>query len=250
MTLSLKKYDVDHLVDDANILLIGKRATGKTILTQYILSQFPDISRGVVFSTSHSEYGYDHQEIEIMNEYDGEKMKKILEEQKERIRRNRKGDSKEDARMFIVLDDQIIYNHRADSALKSLLLNNRRYKILVISILSAPVVPADFRPNFNLVFLFRENVLNQRRMLYENFGGMLEKFEQFNMIFEQCTEDYGCLVIDQTTRESNIDKTMFWFLVDKAFVDTQDTVAEENIQEDGSGGSSSSEENQENCVIC
>ena len=145
MTLSLKKYDVENLVDDTSILLVGKKATGKTMLAQYMLSQFPDLSRGVVFSSNGADYGYDHQEIEVVKEYDAERMKVILEEQKENIRRNRKGDSKEDVRMFVVLDNDIIYNHRADAILSQLIMNNRRYKILVIAMIQTPNLPPALR---------------------------------------------------------------------------------------------------------
>tara|TARA_B100000131_G_scaffold235577_1_gene227564 strand:- start:392 stop:784 length:393 start_codon:yes stop_codon:yes gene_type:complete len=72
-------------------------------------------------------------------------------------------------------------------------------------------LPPALRANCDFVFVFKEPVLSNREKLYKNFFGIFPTFEMFNKVLEACTEDYGCLVLDNTVRSNKISDCVFWW---------------------------------------
>ena len=61
-------------------------------------------------------------------------------------------------------------------------------------------VPPNLRTNIDFVFILRENYVSNRKRLYEHYAGMFPTFEIFCQVMDQCTEDYNCLVIDNSAK--------------------------------------------------
>ena len=61
------------------------------------------------------------------------------------------------------------------------------------------------------VFLFRNNIVQDRKRLYNNYGYMFKSFEQFCLIMNKYTENYGCVVICQGSKSNNILDQVFWY---------------------------------------
>jgi hypothetical protein len=221
MSLKLKRFDPESIDDYASVVLIGKRITGKTTLAQHLLGSFADIPRGFVVSQHSDDYGFEHQDIQCHEEYDQEALKTFLQEQKQRIRACRKREAQEDCRAFVLLDDHILQQNRANKYIHYLFTNGRNYRLLVVILLQYPCLPPKLRANTDYVFMFRDNVLSSRRKLFEHFGGMIDKFETFNTVLEHCTDDYGTLVYDNTTKSTKLNEVFSWYKVDKKEVEAQ-----------------------------
>ena len=43
---------------------------------------------------------------------------------------------------------------------------------------------------------------------------MFPTFEVFCQVMDQCTENYECLVIDNTTKSNKLEDTVFWYKAD------------------------------------
>ena len=56
-------------------------------------------------------------------------------------------------------------------------------------------IPPNLRTNIDYVFILRENIVSNRKRIYEHYAGMFPSFEMFCQIMDQCTENYECLVI-------------------------------------------------------
>jgi hypothetical protein len=76
-------------------------------------------------------------------------------------------------------------------------------------------IPPNLRTNIDYVFILRENFVSNRRRIYENYCGMLPTFEAFCAVLDQTTENYECLVVNNTTRSNRIDDQLFYYKADE-----------------------------------
>ena len=69
----------------------------------------------------------------------------------------------------------------------------------------------DLRANVDYVFILRENVIQNREKLYKSFFGIFPTFQMFNQVMDSCTENYECLVLDNTSKSNKIQDCVFWY---------------------------------------
>ena len=69
----------------------------------------------------------------------------------------------------------------------------------------------NLRTNIDFVFILRENIVSNRRRLYEHYAGVFPTFEIFCQIMDQCTNNYECLVIDNTSTSNKLEDIVFWY---------------------------------------
>ena len=65
--------------------------------------------------------------------------------------------------------------------------------------------------NVDYVFLLREPVIQNRVKLYKNFFGIFPTFDEFQEVMNACTENYDCLVLDNTAKSNKIEDVVFWY---------------------------------------
>jgi hypothetical protein len=53
-----------------------------------------------------------------------------------------------------------------------------------------------------------------RKRLYENYCGFVPTFDIFNQIMDAATQNYECLVVDNTTKSNNITDMLYWYRAD------------------------------------
>ena len=82
---------------------------------------------------------------------------------------------------------------------------------LIITMQYCMGIPPNLRTNVDYVFICREpKVCNQKR-LYEHYAGMFPTFQMFREVLNQCTANYGCLVIDNNAQSSKLEDQAFWY---------------------------------------
>lgn len=69
----------------------------------------------------------------------------------------------------------------------------------------------DLRTNIDYVFILRENIRTNRERLWKSYGGIFNTLDQFNAVMDSVTEDYGALVIDNTSKSNKIEDVAFWY---------------------------------------
>ena len=92
------------------------------------------------------------------------------------------GNSKTDPRLVTILDD-CLYDDRwtKDKAIKTIFMNGRHYKILFLVTMQYPLgIPPSLRCNIDYVFILRENIMNNRKRIYDNYAGMFPTFDVFS----------------------------------------------------------------------
>jgi hypothetical protein len=72
-------------------------------------------------------------------------------------------------------------------------------------------LPPALRTNVDFVFILREPNISNRKRLYEQYAGIFPSFEIFCQVMDQCTENFECLVIDNTAKSNRIEDMVFWY---------------------------------------
>jgi len=121
---------------------------------------------------------------------------------------------------LIVLDDMIYDNSLLrDKYIRQLFMNGRHYKTsLLITIPYSIYISPALRTNIDYIFILRENYIANKKNLFEHYGGMFPTFEKFCQTMDVCTDNYECLVIDNTSRSNKLKDIVYWYKAEK--VDT------------------------------
>ena len=223
-SLNLRKFDMNRIGKGSVCVMIGKRNTGKSFLTKDLLYYKRDIPIGTVISGTEGAnqfYSKIVPPLFIHEEYSPEIIANSVKRQKlvvskMREQENKYGKSNIDPYAFVILDDCLYDNTwTKDTNVRSLFMNGRHYKVLLIitSQYSLGIQP-NLRCNIDFVFILRENIVNNRKRLYDNYAGMFPTFEVFCQVMDQCTENYECLVIDNTSKSNKIEDMVFWYKAD------------------------------------
>ena len=231
MNFELKKFDMNMIKDRCDIdsrkspmiVIIGKKDTGKSFLVRDILYNtqhcFPV---GTVISGTEvaneffqhmvpSKFIHDKYSPEIvMNAI----KRQMMVKQKRNTQKNAQGGASNlDPRAFLILDD-CLYDSSwiKEESTRYVFMNGRHVDMSTMITMQYPLgITPNLRTNVDFVFILRENILGNRRRIYENYAGMFPTFEMFGAFMDQCTEDFNCLVICNNVSSNRLDDQVFWY---------------------------------------
>lgn len=225
MKLRLRKFDISKVRDDSVIIMLGKRNTGKSFLCKDLLSYHTGFPAGVVISGTESSnqfYSEIFPPIFIYDEYRPDIVANIVRRQKKVVRStaasSRPGAPPVDPRLVFIMDD-CLYDDSwvRDVNIRSIFMNGRHMKIMFIFTMQYPLgVPPVLRANIDYVFILREQIVGNRRRIYENYCGMLPTFDIFCTVLDNTTENYECLVVDNTSKSNKIEDQLFFYKASEA----------------------------------
>jgi hypothetical protein len=91
-------------------------------------------------------------------------------------------------------------------------MNGRHIDMMTIITMQYPLgITPNLRTNVDFVFILRENILNNRKRIYDNYAGMFPTFDLFCQFMDQCTENYECMVICNGVQSNRLDDQVFWY---------------------------------------
>jgi len=224
-TLNLRKFDVSRIKKGNNIVMIGKKNTGKSFLAKKIIYELRDIPIACVISPTEEAnhfYGDMMPPIFIHGDYSAEIISKLVQRQKLIGRKIDKqleqcGRTDIDPNCLLILDD-CMYNAKEwgnDTNMKRIFMNGRHHNITMLITLQFSLgINTSARSNIDFIFILRENFISNRKRLYEHYAGMFPSFDIFNQVMDQCTEDFHCLVIDNTSTSNKVEDSVFWYKAD------------------------------------
>ena len=219
--IRLRRFDMKTLKAGSVVVLIGKRETGKSFLVRDILYNHKDIPIGTIISgTEGANSFYSHMipSIYIYGEYEPQIIDNVIKRQV--LVRNEmkkevamRGQTNIDPRAFLILDDCLYdASWTKDKNVRSLFMNGRHYnETFIITMQYCMGIPPSLRTNVDFVFLLRENLINNRKKLYEQYAGMFPSFDIFCQVMDQCTENYECLVIHNNAKSNKLEDQVFWY---------------------------------------
>jgi len=200
--------------------IIGKRSTGKSVLVQDILYHFTELPMVLcMFGTE----GHDNFYSKYINDnwiypgYNSNVVSDLINIQKKILWDyfNNGQYSYDHPKIGIgILMDTIVYdtNMMSDPGIRDIFLYGRRLNITsIITFHYALRLSPQFRTNLDYVFVFRDDKQYNIKILYEYFFGCFDTFDDFKKVFYEYTNDYGCLVLDNTARSTKIEDQVFWY---------------------------------------
>jgi len=230
MNLELKRFDMKSISFKPNeskgpvVVLIGKRDTGKSFLVRDLLYYHQDIPIGTFISGTEEGNGFYGKlvpKLFIHNEYNTAIIENILKRQRQVLKEMKREQeqfnrSTIDPRAFVILDDCLFDNTWAkDKMMRLLFMNGRHWKIMLVITMQFPLgIPPLLRTNIDYVFILRENIIGNRKRIYEHYAGMFPTFEAFCQVMDQCTENYECLVVNNNSKSNKLQEQVFWYKAD------------------------------------
>jgi hypothetical protein len=221
VNISLRKFEMRKVPQDAVCIFIGRRRTGKSTLVRDLLFNHQDMPLGTVISgteESNSFYGKMIPPIFIHGEYNPLILANYVKRQKMIMGRIQKeqvngGKSRIDPRAFMILDDCMYddsWTH--DKNIRYLFMNGRWLKVFFIITMQYPLgIQPALRTNVDFVFILREPYMTNRKRIFDNYASAFPSFEFFCQIMDQCTQNYECLVVDNTSQSAKLEDCVFWY---------------------------------------
>jgi hypothetical protein len=219
--LPIKKFNIHEMVDHCTIAMIAKRATGKSFLTREIMYQKRDIAAGIAISRTeklNSFYSEFIPDSYIYSEYNSDILTRIYERQSKMNEDNKikikNGLKPKNDSIMLIMDDCMSSKGTwlKDPNILELFFNGRHHHLSFILTMQYSVgIPPEMRSNFDYVFLLAEDTISNRKRLYEHYAGMFPTFDIFQQVFNDITENYGIMVIDNRVHSKNITDKVYWY---------------------------------------
>ena len=68
----------------------------------------------------------------------------------------------------------------------------------------------EVRSQCDYVMALKENILSNKQRLWRYFFGMFETYDEFARVFDARTQNYECLVLDNTSPSTDFRDNVFW----------------------------------------
>jgi len=211
MNLQLRKFKPESIADDKVIVFIGKRNTGKSTLVKDIMYHKKHLPAGIVLSgTEEGNHFYSEfiPDLVVYGDYDRDAIERVMARQRKLV-----GSGKTNCGAFMLLDD-CMYDSKflKDTCIRQCFMNGRHWKIFFMLTMQYVMdLPPALRANVDYVFILRENIIQNREKLYKSFFGIFPSFDMFCKVMDACTENYECLVLDNTVKSNKIQDCVFWY---------------------------------------
>jgi len=215
----IRNFKLDWLVPNAHICIIGKRGSGKSWLCRNIIhnvdnkNQEPKI---IIAPTDRFSpfYKNNFKKSIIYHQYNEQILKALLGRQEKSVEFSKINKSY-NPRAFLVMDDCLASKgrwRRKYQEINEVLMNGRHYQLMYMLTMQFPLgISPELRTNFDYVFLFADDFVNNQKRMYEHYGGMFPSFSAFKQVFGELTKDYGCMVIVNRGKRETFHDKVFWF---------------------------------------
>lgn len=217
--ITLKKFDISNVKSDKIVVVIGRRATGKSFLVRDMLYQNQDIPAGTVITTNDKLFYKRVIPNEFIHDEFTPNLIENVRKRQEKIFKTTRADvvlhgkSLIDNKAFLVLDN-CFYDSDwiKDKNMKSIFFNNMQLGLFCIITMSFGMsIPPNLRANIDYIFVLRESSPANRRRIYESYAQIFQSFEVFSQVMDQSTQNNDCLVIDNTSTLTEIEDVVFWY---------------------------------------
>lgn len=213
--LKLRKFDIKKMNKNSVCVLIAKRNSGKSFLIKDILYHNRAIPAGMVISRSDKvAHFYDQfiPQILIHHTYKTELLQKVFDRQQKAFEENWAN-----KRCFLVFDDVLSEANtwKKDPLLTDVFYNGRHFDMLFLLALQAPMgITPGLRSNIDYTFILKTTNASDRKKIYDHYAGVFPTKEMFEKVLDACTNDYNCLVIDNTSTTNSLTDQVFYYKAD------------------------------------
>lgn len=200
-----QKFNINDLCKGSNSVICGKRLVGKSYLMTDIIQSRKD-AKVVIFSSKYvaSSYKKYFPLSCIYDRYDSSKLKSLINEQI----------SCPEKELVLAFDDIAVNKDMwNDPYIRDVIRYGSSLGITaVFSIQYTGQLDDMFKRNIDYVFVFRDNIIENQKLVFSEFGGMFDSFNNFKTVLDGCiAEQFRCLVFDLKTPRKDPRQTVFWY---------------------------------------
>lgn len=217
-TLNLRKFDLSEIPDGAVCTFIGKRKSGKSFCIRDLLYTKKDIPMCKVVSGSEMANPFFSDFIPssfIETDFRAEKIEKIIKRQQtllQAIKQNPQQYGNKDPRFLILFDDCLHDNSwQKSSTVRNIFMNGRHFKLFFILAMQYVLgISPNLRTNIDYVFIFRDSSYQNRRKIFDCFGGAIPSFDMFCQLMDSL-DKYECLVLCNDADRVKLEEQVYWY---------------------------------------
>ena len=213
--LGYAQFKPSDINDNDNILIIGKRNTGKSTLLCDILYHHRHIPWGVACSPTECANSFlcnfipkpfIHTEPEECDAL----TTKVINFQQQRVGQV----GKELLEPCFIVYDDVMYDNQftKQKSTRKLFMNGRHYKIF--SVLTAQYcmdIPPALRSNVDFVFILKDGIRANKERLYDAFAGFFNNKHDFMKAMDAITKDHRAMVIMNNVNSSDPIDCVRWY---------------------------------------
>ena len=199
----------------SKLVVIGKPGTGKTTLVSSLIYEKRHIlPSGMVMSGTEDSNGYYSKmfpDTFIYNKFRDDILEKYVERQK--IAKKHLKNPWSLLLMDDVCDDVKMLNK---PIMHNLFKNGRHYKMFfILSLQYALDIKPSVRTNIDGVFILREPNIRNRKIIYDNYAGIIPDFATFCKLMDVVTQNYTALYIHNQTQSNRMEDCVFFYRAKK-----------------------------------
>jgi len=202
------------------IVIIGKRNTGKSTLVTDLLWYMHKIPIMICMSGTEEGNGFYKKYMHpllIHYDYKADIVSNLIRQQKEKMAKciaDGLNPTTEPAIGAGLLLDDCGYDKKLmkQKDIRQIFMNGRHWQIcFIVSLQYMMDIPPDLRTNIDFVFCLRDNIIANQKRLHDYFFGCFKNFSEFQEAFTECTNNYECLVLDNTSKSTRIEDCVFYY---------------------------------------
>jgi hypothetical protein len=226
--IDLKKFKMQWIGDNKTIVIIGPRGRGKsTILKDYLFwhQDIPYCACICPTEPLNSAYANHIPSRFIFAKYSTDLLERFYTRQ-ETLKTNKinaasgtadRRYADVDCRGLLIMDDCLADDKewKHDGMIKKIFTNGRHADITFIITMQYQLgLTPLMRDNIDWVFICRQTKKIEKEKLWRYYAGIFPSFDMFNQIFNSCTKDKCCMVIDCLSESEKIEDQVFWYKAD------------------------------------
>lgn len=204
-------HDRNYTGGGNKITVIGRPGSGKTyMITSLLYEKRACFPAGLVMSgteDSNQHYSSIFPSLFVYTSLDVGALKNFIQRQKlaKRYLAN--------SWALLLLDDCMDDPRMFNSPLfQGLYKNGRHWNMLfIMSMQYCLDVKPVIRTNVDGVFILREPCVRTRKLIYENYAGIIPTFSLFCILMDQITTDFTALYINNRVQSNNWQDCVFWY---------------------------------------
>jgi len=220
--IKIRKYNINWVTTPSTMACIGPSNSGKSYFARrlcYVLRN--RIPLGIVISGTESfnnQYSGTFPDLFIFEKFEEKILDSVFKRQRKlKLKCNKYPEIAKKYNInnqILVLADDVMHDKRwkKDENTTFMFVAGRHAWATFIFLMQYPLgVQPEFRGNLKHIFLFKDGDPDNQHRMYEHYvKGVIPTEKIFRKIFELCTNDYKCLVIDRT-REGEWMNQVFWY---------------------------------------
>lgn len=211
MQCRIKKFDPTTIKPHRIIMIIARRGSGKSTLLKDLLYHQREQLDIVVGMCPTMEAADMMRECMpkacVYDRFVPSKVDQIVSTAQELVGKGKK-------RSISIICDDCMYDKTAfkSTSIRSIFFNGRHIfcSLAICSQYICDIGP-DLRAQVDYVFALKDNVLANKMKLWRMLFGCFSSFEDFLAVFERCTQNFECLVLDNTVQSTAITDCIFWY---------------------------------------